>query len=392
MLPTFFRTGFNVSYDVTELKSNNNISGFWFPEGDVLTAHADMGIIGAQEMLANRLLIERSGIFAPKIYYGNFENVNELAIEYYRKASLSTAFSLFMVGQYELWSGDKSGEEKVLKAANLGVADAMFWLGLNYLTGQYIDQDLERSKFYFEKSVKAGSIEAIGMLGLSLKFGTYDEFDIRKSYEYIDQYINAAKNNSEKYGHEVIQKMEQNKLIYLTYFNGDYKGTDEYKALLTSAENDFRPAAEAMCYIAGFGAKYLSQEWIDNLNSKNFDSHTDIVRWCRKSAYLGDVMGAVLVNGSYAVLLETSSSNRSYPELNVLKVEGQKWSLIAQLFGNQLIHLGPDRLKNTNEAKNEAYQKVKLTAEQYIIGKFDGKEATEIIKFADDFFAQRLSF
>ena len=105
-----------------------------------------MGIIRAEEVLANRLVV-RSPLYMSKVNKGDFSGVSRPVYELYKKNNDLLSHSALVSGLYEIWFGDQDGLRSVEKAAELGNEEAMFWLGFLYLDGVHIPQNLEKSHY-----------------------------------------------------------------------------------------------------------------------------------------------------------------------------------------------------------------------------------------------------
>ncbi len=343
LLPLSFLTGFSNLGSDDVVKKLNYDSALWFPTEGVLKKHADMGIIRAEEMLANRLVV-RSPLHMSKVNKGDFSEVSRSVYELYKKNSSLLSHSALVSGIYEIGLGDQDGLASIEKAVKLGNEEAMFWLGFLYLDGVHIPQNLEKSHYWLQQGSLHGSAESNALLALAYKFGTYGFFDIEKSYEFINDYLAHNNRLNMESANQFRKYDERIKNIYLSFVLSINEGSSEIIALEDAALKGFRPALDTLCDLNSFGPESLGNASIQNRRQRIILNRDRTNKWCFQAANKGIVRGAIRMGLLY---------NIPEPGGKIEMENVALWYLIA----NQMTFQKQNKINLLNHGKSELAKK-----------------------------------
>lgn len=201
-------------------------------------------------------------------------------------------------------SGDEtSAFEMCRRAAVKGEIKTMTFLGLMYLRGTGVEQDVLKAMFWFEKAHKAGDPAAPRMLGLMHLDGQYIKPDKKLGELYIE--ISAMRGDGiGQCLFSIILRHKNNdrwlKFLQMSADSGCAEGKRELaKAHLDGCIPDADPAvgitllkSAADDEDAGALAR-LALELVKGTNIER--SYSDAIKLCRKSVEKGDVDGMTLL-------------------------------------------------------------------------------------------------
>ena len=183
------------------------------------------------------------------------------------------------------------------KKAKLGDADAMWWMGIRYRDGEWVERDLEKAFEWFQKSAKAEDANGMCLLGDCYRDGEGTEQDIEKAIQWYEK--SAEKENC--YGmlrladlYDTGEFVEQNSQLaakwyrkaadagnrdamYYVAYNYEYgDGVEQNEA---EAKKWYRKAADEGCAPA---QRRIGDYYVDE------EKYKDAMRWYEKAAEQGD--------------------------------------------------------------------------------------------------------
>ena len=203
-----------------------------------------------------------------------FENIDNIQMHevMLREAEEGDLEAMNVVaGNYNWGTGVMLDQEKAFswwkKAADLGLDEAQYYVGVFYATGDVVKQDYKIAADYLRKAAEQGYVDAIYQLGTFKRHG----FGCRKNADKAIQLFEKAAE---------MGSIEAAKSAAFMYFHGEGVKTNYKKALkyyFELAEQDFDEAYWHIinCYLNGRGVEKdeaKAWEWMEKGINKEFNS------------------------------------------------------------------------------------------------------------------------
>ena len=183
------------------------------------------------------------------------------------------------------------------KKAKLGDADAMWWMGIRYRDGEWVERDLEKAFEWFQKSAKAEDANGMCLLGDCYRDGYGTEQDIEKAIQWYEK--SAEKGNCNGMLHlanlyntgDIVEQNSElaakwyrkaadagnSDAMYCVAYNYEYgDGVEQNDA---EAKKWYRKAADEGCAPA---QRRIGDYYADE------GKYKDAMRWYEKAAEQGD--------------------------------------------------------------------------------------------------------